>query len=55
MTTDELKEWRKILFFRHAYQDKVKGYHKCEAYSREIRAIGEELNRRLMTTKYIAR
>ena len=55
MTIPELKEWRKILLFRYAYQDKKKNYSKSGAYAREIQAIGEELNRRLDTHKYLPR
>ena len=55
MTIDELKEWRRILLFRYAYQDKHKNYSKSGAYTREIQAIGEELNKRLDTTKYLPR
>ena len=55
MTIDELKEWRRILLFRYAYQDKQKNYSKSGAYTREIQAIGEELNKRLETTKYLPR
>ncbi len=55
MTNDELKEWRRILLFRYAYQDKQKNYSKAGAYTREIQAIGEELNKRLETTKYLPR
>lgn len=55
MTIDELKEWRRILLFRYAYQDKHKNYSKAGAYTREIQAIGEELNKRLDTTKYLPR
>ena len=51
MTIDELKEWRRILLFRYAYQDKHKNYSKAGAYTREIQAIGEELNKRLDTTQ----
>lgn len=55
MGVEELKQWRKHLLIRFAYQENKKDVNLTSKYSHLIRALGEELNKRCNTTKYLPR